>query len=134
MGYDVEDIEPTRISPPHDVRDAEKLAAIRESMAAGGWQGRPLLVLDLQDGQYVALTGSHRTAASLGTLDTVPCVVVALTERLTADINLHWGGYDVCLDGVRLHEDEARLAALQELGLSEAAALMAAEVEATYAA
>ncbi|WAM23791.1 ParB N-terminal domain-containing protein [Myxococcus sp. NMCA1] len=132
--YDVEDISPNCIAPPHEVRDEAKLAAIRESMRASGWQGRPLLVLDLQDGQYVALTGSHRTAAARGTLDTVPCVVVALSERLTADNNLHWGGYDVCLDGVRLHEDEARLAAMQELGLDEAADLLAAEVESNDAA
>lgn len=123
-----EDIDVTRITPPHEVRDTAKLAALTASMAADGWQGRPLLVLDLGDDTYVALTGSHRNAAARAAgLETVPCVVVPVGERLTADVNVYWGGYDVRLDGERLYENEGVAEALRLLGEDVAAALMEME-------
>lgn len=123
-------LAPSRIIPLHEVRDAAKLAKLRESMRVAGWQGRPLLALDLQDGRFAALTGSHRVAsAQAEELDEVPVFLVQVSERLTAEENWRWGGVDVFLDGDRLHEDEARLAAFQALGLDEAAALLVAEVE-----
>lgn len=128
-------IEPSRIVPLHEVRDEEKLAVLRESMRANGWQGRPLLVLDLQNGRYAALTGSHRLpAAQAADVEEIPAVVIQASDRLTVEENWREGGFDLFCDGDRLHEDEARLAALEALGLDEAAALMAAEVEANEAA
>lgn len=44
----------------HQVRDYEKLAEIEASMAANGWVGAPIVT----DGEYEALTGSHRIVAA----------------------------------------------------------------------
>lgn len=44
----------------HEVRDYEKLAEIEASMAANGWVGAPIVT----DGEYDALTGSHRIVAA----------------------------------------------------------------------
>jgi hypothetical protein len=39
---------------------------IEQSMRNGGWQGRPLLVIDMGiEGKVKALTGSHRLEAAL---------------------------------------------------------------------
>lgn len=48
------------LNPYHEVRDAEKLAALVASMAVDGWVGAPVVT----DGEYNALTGSHRIAAA----------------------------------------------------------------------
>ncbi|NTX08968.1 ParB N-terminal domain-containing protein [Myxococcus sp. CA040A] len=120
------DLSPRRITPLHEVRDAAKLAALVESMRADGWVGRPLLVVDYGDGDGVALTGSHRHAAALvAQLTAVPVILIPPCERLTIEPSLH--GLDVYFDGQRLHEDEARIAALRELGYAEGVALMEAE-------
>lgn len=44
----------------HQVRDEAKLAEIEASMAANGWVGAPIVT----DGEYEALTGSHRLVAA----------------------------------------------------------------------
>ena len=44
----------------HDVKDEAKLAEIESSMAANGWVGAPIVT----DGEYQALTGSHRLVAA----------------------------------------------------------------------
>ena len=52
-----------KIIPLHDVRDADKVAAIAADMTANGWRGLPVLVIDT--GEVVhALTGTHRLAAA----------------------------------------------------------------------
>jgi hypothetical protein len=51
------------IYPVHEVRDEAKYEAIKASMQAHGWQGRPILVVDCGE-YYQALTGSHRLAAA----------------------------------------------------------------------
>lgn len=64
------------VVPPHAVTDPAHRDAIAASMAAEGWQGRPLLVVEGPSG-YVALTGSHRYAAArLAGLEEVEAVVV----------------------------------------------------------
>lgn len=46
--------------PYHEVRDAEHLRALIDSIAANGWQGAPLVVMD----RVNLMTGSHRYAAT----------------------------------------------------------------------
>lgn len=47
----------------HDVSDFEKLNNLVKNMEEQGWNGRPLVVIDM-GGEYKALTGSHRLAAA----------------------------------------------------------------------
>lgn len=56
-------MDATNITPPHAVKDEEKLVALVNAMRSGGWQGRPLLVAETPWG-VLGLTGSHRTAAA----------------------------------------------------------------------
>jgi len=55
--------EVKRITPPHEVRDTEKLESLVASMKKNGWQGRPILAFDVGNG-LEALTGTHRLAAA----------------------------------------------------------------------
>lgn len=130
MTYDdhAEEISPKSIRPLHEVRDEAKFAALVDAMETSGWVCRPLLVVDEGGGDYVALTGSHRLAAAQTVrMSTIPVVVVQQCERLTVEPVL--GGVDVCLDGVRLSEDEERLAALEALGNDVAVSLMREEMD-----
>jgi hypothetical protein len=56
-------IQAKRITPPHEVRDTEKLDSLVASMKKNGWQGRPILAFDVGNG-LEALTGTHRLAAA----------------------------------------------------------------------
>ena len=68
-------MNPSQLSPRHEVQDESKLADLVAGMIMDGWQGRPLLVVD--NGTMRCLTGSHRLAAAreAGLVD-VPAVVV----------------------------------------------------------
>ncbi len=127
-----EDVALSNITPLHEVRDAAKFAGIAQSMAVNGWQGRPLLVVSDGNGAYVAMTGSHRYAAARDAgLKTAPCVVIPAGER----VFVNWRGDVVewCeeyIDGIRLCDDDERLAALRAAGLDVAASLVADEIEA----
>lgn len=130
MTYDdhAEEVSPKSIRPLHEVRDESKLAALVDAMETSGWVGRPLLVVDEGGGDYVALTGSHRLAAAQAVrMSSVPVVVVPQCERLTVEPVL--GGADVCLDGVRLSEDDDRLAAMEALDHAVAVSLMREEMD-----
>jgi hypothetical protein len=79
------DIRLDDIIPPHEVRDDEKLEAIRASMEDDGWKGRPLLVVPhpAADRTFLALTGSHRlAAAALAGREDVPCYVGKLGDAM----------------------------------------------------
>jgi uncharacterized ParB-like nuclease family protein len=76
MNYISQLISLSEINPPHDVRDCEKFDALVSSMEADGWQGRPLLVIR-KNGEFQAITGSHRYAAACEAgMEEVPCVVI----------------------------------------------------------
>lgn len=114
----------SNIEPPHEVREAEKLAVLVASMQATGWTGRPLLVIAL-DGYHQALTGSHRLAAAEAAgLVTVPCIVVEMTDDL-ADALSTEAGWDARRE--RASDPQSLTGALLACGLDEAAALLDAE-------
>lgn len=52
------------IEPPHSARDKVKLSALIDEMKSGGWQGRPVLAIQSDNGAAQAITGSHRIAAA----------------------------------------------------------------------
>jgi uncharacterized ParB-like nuclease family protein len=88
-----------KIEPWHEVTDYEKLEWIVEDMKENGWCGRPLVVLEI-DGEYQALTGSHRyEAAKEVGLSEIPCAVVecgnmfsqySLSEIMRDEINTRY--------------------------------------------
>ncbi len=59
----MEIVQLAKIIPPHEVRDAAKLQALKEVMEDYGWVGRPLVAYSWGDGLR-ALNGSHRYAAA----------------------------------------------------------------------
>jgi len=113
-------IETSRIFPPHPAHETAKLAALVASMQAEGWQGRPLLVLEIAEG-FLALTGSHRYAAARKAgLEEIPCVLASIDH---ATFEAEYGP----IIGM---DDEDLLSALREAGDEAAATLMAEEIAA----
>lgn len=111
------------IEPPHEVRDREKLADLVDKMKAEGWQGRPILTVDLGRGPE-ALTGSHRIRAAKQAGIDVP------TIQIDPDI----GNYEdengkTIREAMYLDADEAA-EYLEKAGEPDAANLMRAEYEA----
>ncbi len=113
-------IETKWIEPLHEVRDAEKLAALIDSMQVSGWVGRPLLVVNVCDNQHQAYTGSHRLAAAKAVgMEDIPCLVLEAGDFGSED---DYFAFDEAVDDVR------RLDALLDINLAEAADLMMAEL------
>lgn len=127
-----EDVAVSRIIPLHEVRDAAKMEALTASMEANGWQGRPLLVVADGCGNYFGLTGSHRyAAASEAGLEMAPCVVLPADGPVFVNFrNDVVEQHPTIEDGVRLVDDEERLAAFRRHGMDIAAAMMADEIAA----
>ena len=118
-------MDPWMIVPPHEVRDKGKLTALTEAMGREGWQGRPLLCYRVGDAT-AALTGSHRIAAARA----ADLVMVPVRYVDQVALGGRWGwGEDVCLDGIRLTDDEELAVALRKGGDTLAAELMDAEVK-----
>ena len=117
----ITDLTTRNVTPVHEVRDAGKCLVLSEAMAEGGWRGRPLLVAD--NGICQALTGSHRWAAARDAeLPAVPCLVISWADWQRVE---EVAGMDpTCGD------DADRLRWLAEAGLTDAAELMAAEIDA----
>ena len=72
----MKNINTSSIKALHDVNDLDKLQNLKESMT-NGWDGRPILVIDLGNEGYQALTGTHRinAAIQLG-FEEIPCEVI----------------------------------------------------------
>ena len=114
-----------KIIPLHEVRDAEKLRTLTESMEDKGWVGAPLVAIPYCDG-FQALTGSHRRAAACDAdLYEIPVEVIPY-EALTPE---QWESLEM------EHDTEGYLRTLEECaedgatGLDAAIALLQAEVE-----
>lgn len=108
------------IEPPHEVRDKNKLADLVDKMKVSGWQGRPILTIDLGRGPE-ALTGSHRIQAAK----------LAGIEVPTIKIDPEIGNYEdengkTIRDAMWLDADEIA-DYLDKAGESDAANLMRAE-------
>lgn len=66
-----DEIPPKRIIPVHGPREKDKLEKITKHMEKNGWEGRPVLSVNLPEGRF-ALTGSHRIAAAIATKTDIP--------------------------------------------------------------
>lgn len=122
-------INPQSITPLHGVKDTDKLAALGESMTEG-WQGRPLLAIDLGNNDIQAITGSHRIAAAIDAgLDRIPVYIISTEDHITDED----GNCEVCgeecwvemlMDGT---DDSDRVTALKLSGDSTALEIMQQE-------
>lgn len=66
-----------RIEAPHDAHDEARLNQLTESMRRDGWVGAPVVVIDREDADPLAVTGSHRIAAAREAGIDVPTVTLA---------------------------------------------------------
>jgi ParB-like chromosome segregation protein Spo0J len=100
-----------RLVAPHPAPSERLLESMRN-----GWIGRPLLARPLGDG-LKALTGSHRLASALILGLEVPVLLIE-------DADLDADGWDA-IDAA--NDDDDLLAALEQHGLIDAAALLKLE-------
>ena len=127
--YEIENVWPSLIYPPHEVRDAAKLAVLTEAMRRDGWTGRPLLVL-LDGETRCALTGSHRLPAAIAAdLDEVP--VVYVDGNSIVDGGDHDG--ETLTEAVCFTDQDWMPELLDAAGCADAAALMREEIAANDA-
>jgi len=90
-------------------------------MRRDGWKGRPLLVVEFEDGRFRALTGSHRyDAAKKAPFTEIPCHVIS-TNR--------WSQSGLSYDHIRILPEPQRVAALRAAGLADAADLCQQEID-----
>jgi ParB-like chromosome segregation protein Spo0J len=115
----IQQISPEEIKPLHKPRQRALLKRLAKDMAANGWTGRPLLVIE-RNGEYFAWTGSHRIAAAIeAELEAVPCYIIDeanLPEETTADYG-HLMDYDR-LNIIRQTGDETAIHIMWEEGRS----------------
>jgi hypothetical protein len=115
----IKSIDPEEIIPLDAAKNDQLLVQLVENMTENGWQGRPLLVIDRENGDCLAWTGSHRIEAAREVgLPTVPCYVIQSSELIRSNfdekVDLDWAPFD--------HKD--RMAALVKLGDENAIHLM----------
>lgn len=79
-----EPANPENILPVNEITDADKFAALVYDFEHGGYSGRPILAGELGDGQFQALTGSHRIYAAREAGIDIPVEKIAYTERTAA--------------------------------------------------
>ena len=108
------------INPLHEVRDADKVAALAADMAANGWTGRPVLVVDGEVMQ--AITGTHRLAAA-AVAGIEPQIMVLEPAPFSGD-------YDAAdaWDALTRGDDDERVVAMQYLHKIGEVSLAALEV------
>ena len=115
----VEQIRPA--APPGSGPKRDQLI---ESMQREGWIGRPLLLVEVEDGEpYRALTGSHRCdAARKAPVPRIPCYIIE---------NTRWRDAELDFERILHLSEPDRVAALLAAGFSDAAYLCQLEIPAT---
>jgi DNA topoisomerase-1 len=101
----------------YTVNDIENIGLYRslvKDFRQNGWKGRPVLVVDIGDGRFQALTGSHRVIVAQEVGIEVPSMVIAGQMAKEAAELLFVG-------------DEEKVAGLRKLGLDSEADLMEQE-------
>lgn len=76
-------IAPEDIIKPHQDYNKQYANMIVGSMDACGWQGRPLLAVEI-NGCYQGLTGTHRLYAAEEIFETIPVYVISEEQCLDA--------------------------------------------------
>lgn len=117
-------MSPDRIEPPHEVMDEELAGRLAESMRTNGWQGAPLVIVDRESGDPLAVTGSHRIAAARVAGIAVPVIYL---DELTAAHGIELAALIAGSPAFDMDEDMAIIQAA-----FRAAELLPAEVEDFY--
>lgn len=65
------------IEPPHAAEDEAKLERLTNAMRRDGWVGAPIVIVERQDADPLAVTGSHRIEAARAAGIDVPAVLLA---------------------------------------------------------
>ena len=114
--------------PMKDITHPEKVEKLATSMGEKGWDGRPLLVEKLPNGDVQSWTGTHRLAAARKVdMKKVP-VVVLDTSQLKEEVSPGKGKSFKAVNG-KYDKDRARL--LEEHS-NDAAAIALAKEEALH--
>jgi hypothetical protein len=98
----------------NDIENWKLYRSLVKEFQTKGWQGRPVLVVDVGEGRFQALTGSHRIIAAQEAKIKVPSMVIAGPKAKEAAELIFVG-------------DEEKVAGLRRLGLNAEADLMAQE-------
>jgi hypothetical protein len=118
---DIVSIRIDEIDPLSVVGSDLKRDRLIESMRRDGWQGRPLLVVEFEDGTLRALTGSHRyDAAKKAPLADIPCYVISASR---------WSQSGLSFDHIRILPEPQRVEALRRTGLADAADVCQEEID-----
>jgi len=100
-------------------------------MKERGWQGRPLLAVEVPNEQHRALTGTHRiTAARIVRLREIPVFVVSADHIAEAAAKAGITSKEIVDTLMDCVGDVQRLVMLQTYGLTEAAAFVQDEIDA----
>lgn len=111
-------MEATKIEPPHEIRDTDKLESLIESMKESGWKGNPIPTWNGPAG-VTALTGSHRIVAAQEAGIEVPIYEL---DEIGNFVDSEGRTID------EMHDDEELLAFLKEFGDSQAVTLLEQEI------
>ncbi len=94
-------VNPKQILPVNEVTDKQKFAALVYDFEHSGYSGRPIVVVDMGNGEYQALSGSHRIFAARTAEIEIPTVIINYDTK-TAQI-------------LEAHDDEERAAIAEKL-------------------
>lgn len=75
-------ISPAYINPVNPVTNQEKVDALTYDFINGGYKGRPIVAVDRGNGEYQALTGSHRIYAARKAAIEIPVHLVEADEDI----------------------------------------------------
>jgi hypothetical protein len=121
----VQQIAIERITPPHGVRDFQRLEQIYGALQKNGWRGRPLLGYRVGR-EVVTLTGAHRLgAAMLSGLRVVPVALIDV-KRYPREWSFRITG--VHLSGRKFTDQDLLLEALLAYRMDEEAGILRADV------
>jgi hypothetical protein len=116
-------VDASTIEPPHEARDRKKLEYLVERMKVSGWQGRPILTVNLGNG-LEALSGSHRIRAAKLAGISVP------TISIDPDIADYEDENEKTIRDAMWWDADEQADFLEKAGKFDAANLMRAEHEA----
>lgn len=105
------DLQANTIYPVNDIEDWGLYRRLVKDFRERGWQGRPVVVVEIEDGRFQALTGSHRIIAADKAGIQAKALVISGDDAEAAKELLFVG-------------DEEKADGLRKLGLKEAAELL----------
>lgn len=113
-------LAPEDLMKPHSYYDKKHLAEIVQSMESNGWQGRPLLAVEVME-NCQAITGTHRLYAACEVLEEVPVYLISEEDWREAGFEAE--------DILHMDTEVERAEFFERLGNAEASSLYEQEGE-----